>query len=66
MESGFIVDTLFLGTLVQSKWVEGEPKYSWLGGGLTVRARRIRRVVTYRCQECGFLESYARYEALRP
>src|SRR6266849_10449984 len=37
MESGFIVDTVFLGTPVQSKWVEGEPKYSWLVPGLAVR-----------------------------
>ena len=65
MESGFILDTVFLGTPFQSKWVEGEPKYSWLVPGLTLRSRRVRKVITYRCQECGFLESYARHEALR-
>ena len=62
MEEGFIVDHTHMG-LLQAEWVEGAPKWSfWTGvriGGETDR----RKVATYCCPKCGFLESYVEMEA---
>jgi hypothetical protein len=57
MERGFVVDHDKFPTM--SEWTEGEApvQYSiWSGAikGVT------RQVTTYRCTECGFLESYAK------
>ncbi len=57
-EPGFIVDSGLLGAPSQSKWVQGEPKHSWQVPGVAMFSNRIT-VITYRCRECGFLESYA-------
>jgi hypothetical protein len=62
MEEGFIVDHAHGGTNFQAEWVEGPPKKSfWTGvriGGPTDR----RKVATFCCSKCGFLESYAEME----
>ena len=60
MEEGFIVDDTY-GGVVQSKWAEGEPRFSYWAG---VRVPRKARhpVTTYRCTQCGYLESYAEIE----
>ena len=57
MEEGFILDRSH-GYVEVSRWVEGPPQTSfWFG--LKVPADGARQVTTYRCSECGYLESYA-------
>jgi len=57
MDEGFILDDTY-GGKVQSEWAEGSPRRSiWTGLKVSKDARH--RVTTYRCQKCGFLESYA-------
>ena len=40
-------------------WVEGAPEYSFWAAGVKIPEDKID-IVTYRCAECGFLESYAK------
>ena len=54
---GFIVDEGY-GAKSVPKWVEGEPVKS-IWSGLKLRGKTQLDVSTYRCQRCGFLESYA-------
>jgi Domain of unknown function (DUF6487) len=66
MEEGFILDSReyrSLTTVIQ--WIEGAPEYdhSFWNGGFKVSGRRKFQVTTYRCADCGYLESYA---PLRP
>jgi hypothetical protein len=42
----------------QTEWVEGAPQRSfWMG--IKLKGRQVLPVVAYRCERCGFLESYA-------
>jgi hypothetical protein len=57
MSDGFIIDIGYGGANVSS-WQEGEPRKSrWLG----VRPGDSPpvEITTWRCDRCGFLESYA-------
>jgi transposase-like protein len=57
MEQGFIVDEGY-GKKSVSTWVAGEPqKGFWTG--LRVRGKDRVEMSTYRCRQCGYLESYA-------
>ncbi|HEX8197373.1 MAG TPA: PF20097 family protein [Pyrinomonadaceae bacterium] len=58
MEIGTIVDQT-AGGKMQSRWLEGEPKESFWAGGLQTDGKEKYKVETYRCQNCGYLESYA-------
>jgi hypothetical protein len=60
MDEGFILDQMH-GGQTQAHWVEGAPQYSFWTG-LKVRGKERRKVVTFCCPKCGFLESYARPE----
>ena len=42
----------------QPRWVEGEFEKNWYGS-IQTKNRRVLLVETYRCERCGFLESYA-------
>jgi predicted nucleic-acid-binding Zn-ribbon protein len=57
MEQGFIVDEGY-GKKLVSAWIAGEPQKSFWAG-LRVSARERVEVATYRCRQCGYLESYA-------
>ena len=58
MDEGYIVDHTHGGSRTVSHWVEGPPERSiWMG--LKIADRRSFSVATFRCQRCGFLESYA-------
>jgi len=59
MDEGYIVDHSHqFGSRTVSLWVEGPPeKCIWMG--LKIADRRSFSVATFRCQRCGFLESYA-------
>jgi rubrerythrin len=43
----------------QMEWLEGEHERSFLGGVARTRGKTVLPVVTYRCRQCGYLESYA-------
>jgi hypothetical protein len=58
MERGFIADVAY-GYVLQSNWTAGDPVKRRFVGGVRWRAKGSRRIVTYRCTGCGFLESYA-------
>ena len=61
MVQGFIVDNAHMGARMVAHWVEGSPEKSfWLG--TKVPADLCFPVGTFRCEKCGFLESYARPE----
>jgi acetone carboxylase gamma subunit len=58
METGFILDLGHGNMRLVPTWVQGEPERSiWMG--LKLGDRRNLEVRTYRCPECGLLESYA-------
>jgi len=56
---GFIVDNTY-GGRVQSEWAEGKPQRS-MWTGLKIAKDAKLPVSTYRCEKCGYLESYARF-----
>ena len=59
MEAGYLLDRGDYNVLFQSEWAAGEPQRSRMSSGL--KTKRVRRyaVSTFRCEECGFLASYA-------
>lgn len=58
METGFLIDHGH-GAAYPGAWVAGIAKWSrWLG--LQVRREQKMPVTTYRCPECGVLQSFAR------
>ena len=66
MEEGFVMD-IGHSSVTQSTWVEGKPERSlWTGllikEGLLIKDRQKLSVTTFRCETCGFLESYAKGE----
>ena len=58
MQAGFLLDDVDSGSHKEQEWVGGRPKPSWWGG-LDLKDRERYKVTTYRCPECGYLESYA-------
>ena len=58
MEEGFIMDHEGHDSAHVSHWVEGEPEKSFWTG-LKTKDREKLAVKTYRCDRCGYLESYA-------
>jgi hypothetical protein len=57
MIEGYVPDQAY-GSLAEPFWVEGMPERSWFTG-LKTRNRKRFGIITYRCPQCGFLESYA-------
>jgi len=58
MSEGFMLDHGDQNQLTQQRWVEGAPvKSFWFG--LNTSDREAFQVTTWRCDRCGFLESYA-------
>jgi hypothetical protein len=60
MEQGFVISPpVNYNPVMPDDWVEGQPVPSiWKGTRLEGKQRH--HVVTYRCERCGYLESYAR------
>ncbi len=58
MEEGFILDLAHYNTKTVSQWVEGSPERS-IWTGIKTKDREKFQVMTYRCDRCGYLESYA-------
>ena len=60
MEQGFMLEYDAQNKRQRSRWVAGVPERSiWLGD-ISTSDKRILRIRTFRCIECGYLESYAR------
>ena len=58
MSEGFVVDQGY-GTATVSTWQGGAPRKSiWLGVKQTKKDQH--EISTWRCDSCGYLESYAR------
>ena len=61
MEQGFILDFAHGGARLVSQWAPGEPHKSfWMGTKLP--EDKLIPIGTFRCESCGYLESYAREE----
>jgi hypothetical protein len=61
MAQGYVLDRM-AGVIVVSTWAPGVPQQSfWTGVQLPPTFEHIT-IGTFRCQSCGFLESYARKE----
>ena len=58
MTGGFIADWAE-GNVRISRWLEGDPVPGWVRE-VKPEHNRQWKVRTYRCNACGFLESYAR------
>ena len=59
MEPGYIVDVMYgHGSAAVPNWVGGEPERS-IWTGINLRGKEQIPVATYRCRQCGYLESYA-------
>jgi hypothetical protein len=61
MDQGFIVDNSE-GSSTLAEWVCGRPQKSFWASGVKVRGKERRKIMTFCCPECGFLESYAKPE----
>ena len=60
MEAGFILDRGAGAANAQAKWLEGVPTPSfWPGDRVKMQGRRPLPVITFRCDGCGYLESFA-------
>ncbi len=54
---GFTLDNGY-GERRQSAWIEGAPEYSrWTG--MKFKGKIQVPIITFRCVQCGYLESYA-------
>ena len=61
MTQGFVVDFHQGGLRRVSSWVEGAPQKSFWHGTTAPDLKGIP-IGTFRCEACGFLESFARPE----
>jgi hypothetical protein len=58
MIKGFQLDHGHGGRIESSEWTEGKPQRSyWLG--IVETKGRVIEITSYRCEKCGYLESYA-------
>ena len=60
LEEGFMPDLGHLNVPnPPAEWVEGQPEKSFWDG-IKTKGREVYKVVTFRCEGCGYLESFAR------
>jgi hypothetical protein len=58
MEEGFLLEKGDAGVLSLQTWASGKPVKSWISG-INLKDKTIYDVKTFRCIECGYLDSYA-------
>jgi hypothetical protein len=58
MERGFVADKAHYSVPGIQQWVQGDPERSFWSG-IKMKGRNVRPVMTYRCERCGYLESFA-------
>jgi hypothetical protein len=61
METGFVLDRTHVH-IFPATWADGLVELNWLGG-FKPGNRKFYRVETWRCKDCGYLESYARNQS---
>ena len=59
MEAGFTLEIGPGSYGTQAQWIEGVPETRLLSG-LKTKGKRMLPIEMFRCQQCGYLESYAR------
>lgn len=64
MELGHIPDYVTLMAVQPPVWVRGPLRKGFFGQNVNMRGMKFR-VESYRCKNCGYLESYARKPVLR-
>jgi len=57
MEPGYLLDRGDLNVFLKPHWVKGEPEKSYVAG-FKIMDRDLHPVATYRCEQCGYLESW--------
>ena len=60
MEPGFTLEIDGRNKRRRVRWVAGIPKRSIWFGDISTSGQRMLFIRTYRCVQCGYLESYAR------
>jgi hypothetical protein len=58
LEKGFVMDRAHYSYPDRQNWVEGEPEKS-VWHGFKTKGKESYLVHTFRCEKCGYLESYA-------
>jgi predicted nucleic-acid-binding Zn-ribbon protein len=58
MEEGYIPDRGY-GVVQVAIWISGQPRKAFLGG-IDIDGKSMVAIQTFRCLECGYLESYAK------
>jgi hypothetical protein len=58
MTQGFVLDLGDGNAKKVANWIEGPVEKGWFGVAKT-RDRRRLEIESYRCERCGYLESYA-------
>ena len=62
MERGFLLD-FTRNAVINSRWQAGDPQdqkfFGLKTGGVKLNKKRTLPVSSYRCSDCGYLESYA-------
>ena len=59
MHVGYLLERGHADRRAAAAWIEGEPEASFWQG-LKTSGREVLETRTWRCERCGFLESYAR------
>jgi hypothetical protein len=57
MQEGYVPE-LSQAHTGRTRWIPGPPEVGFLG--LNTRGKEILEIRTFRCPDCGYLESYAR------
>jgi len=61
LQPGFLLEKGDADRNSTTQWIEGLPDKSFWTG-LTIKGRQSLPVSTFRCERCGYLESYAGYD----
>ena len=59
LEKGFLIDKGESDLTRQAKWASGEPNTLFWKFSAVQSGSKLLPVITYRCQSCGRLESFA-------
>ena len=59
MENGFMIEHGYGPGEQQVRWVEGKPIPRFWSRGVNLEGREPLPVTTFRCEGCGYLESFA-------
>lgn len=59
MESGFMIDRAGPAANRQAQWLDGPPTPNFWRHGVKMHGREPVPVTTFRCEGCGYLESFA-------